>query len=125
MPSSSTRLWKTSTTASAPRRTSPDDKVRLFSRTLDDITDSFPELIPALAAIGQDVILDGEVLAWRNGQALAFSELQKRLGRKKVSAALQRDVPVSYVAFDVLYAGGELVDRSSADGTRCNARRHL
>ena len=84
-------------------------KVRLFSRTLDEITDSFPELIPSLAAIGQDVILDGEVLAWRNGQALAFSELQKRLGRKKVSPALQRDVPVSYVAFDVLYAGGELV----------------
>ncbi len=80
------------------------EKVRLFSRTLDDITDSFPELLPSLAAIGRDVILDGEVLAWRDGQALAFSELQKRLGRKKVSAAMQRDVPVSYVAFDVLYA---------------------
>lgn len=84
------------------------DKVRLFSRTLDDLTDSFPELLPALAAIGQEVILDGEILAWRNGQALAFSELQKRLGRKKVSSAMQRDVPVSYVAFDVLYARSEL-----------------
>lgn len=90
-----------------------DHKVRLFSRTLDDITDSFPDLIPSLAAIGREVILDGEILAWRNGQALAFSELQKRLGRKKVSAAMQRDVPVSYVAFDVLYASSELqIDRS-------------
>src|ERR1019366_4026680 len=68
------------------------EKVRLFSRTLDDLTDSFPDLLPALAAIEQDVILDGEILAWRHGQALAFSELQKRLGRKNVSAALQRDV---------------------------------
>ncbi len=88
------------------------DSVRLFSRTLDDITDSFPELVPSLAAIGQDVILDGEILAWRDGQALAFSELQKRLGRKKVSTTLQREVPVSYVAFDVLYARNELtIDR--------------
>jgi len=91
-------------------------KVRLFSRTLDEITDSFPELIPSLRAIGQDVIFDGEILAWRDGQALAFSTLQKRLGRKTVSAAMQRDVPVSYVAFDVLYAGGELtIDRPLAE----------
>jgi DNA ligase-1 len=85
------------------------DKVRIFSRTLDEITDSFPELIPALKAIEREVILDGEILAWRGGQALAFSELQKRLGRKNVSATMQREVPVSYVAFDVLYAKSELV----------------
>ncbi|ABF43475.1 DNA ligase I, ATP-dependent (dnl1) [Candidatus Koribacter versatilis Ellin345] len=85
------------------------DKVRIFSRTLDDITDSFPELIPALKAIEHEVILDGEILAWRCGQALAFSELQKRLGRKNVSAAMQREVPVSYVTFDLLYAKGQLV----------------
>lgn len=84
-------------------------KARLFSRTLDEITDSFPDLIPSLSAIGRDVILDGEILAWRNGQALAFNELQKRLGRKKVSASMQRDIPVSYLAFDVLYAHDGLV----------------
>ena len=92
------------------------DKVRLFSRTFDDITESFPELLPALASIGHEMILDGEILAWRDGQALAFSELQKRLGRKRVSAALQRDVPVSYVAFDVLYANDDLaIDRPLTD----------
>ena len=88
------------------------DKVRLFSRTLDDITESFPDLLPSLQSFGRELILDGEILAWRNGQALAFSDLQKRLGRKNVSAALQREVPISYVAFDVLYAGNELtIDR--------------
>ena len=84
-------------------------RVRLFSRTLDDITDSFPELIQSLAAFSEDVILDGEILAWRDAQALPFSQLQQRLGRKRVSESLMLDVPVAYVAFDVLYASNELV----------------
>jgi DNA ligase-1 len=83
--------------------------VQLFSRTLDDITHSFPELADALAAFREKVILDGEIVAWRHGRALSFSELQKRLGRKKVSEQLMYQVPVAYVVFDVLYAGGELV----------------
>jgi DNA ligase-1 len=89
-------------------------KVKIFSRTLDDVTDSFPELALALGDL-EDVILDGEILAWRGdegGRALPFSELQKRLGRKAVADATMRAVPVAYVAFDVLYAGGEaLFDR--------------
>jgi DNA ligase-1 len=97
------------------------DQVRIFSRTRDDITESFPELADALAGFPQDVILDGEIVAWsylvgepnEPGRALPFSALQKRLGRKKVSQAMMRDVPVAYLAFDVLYANGELlIDRS-------------
>ena len=85
-------------------------EVRLFSRTRDEITESFPELPPALAAISEDVILDGEIVAWSSsGRALPFSALQQRLGRKKVSAKLLRDVPVAYLVFDVLYANGELL----------------
>ena len=55
-------------------------------------------------------MLDGEILAWSESlnQALPFSELQKRLGRKKVSPDLMRTVPVVYVVFDVIYARGEL-----------------
>ena len=88
-------------------------RVRLFSRTLDEITE-FPELTEPLAAFSEDVILDGEIVAWdyadeSGGRALPFSELQKRLGRKRVSEEMVRQVPVAYVVFDVLYAGGELV----------------
>ncbi len=83
--------------------------VRLFSRTLDDVTASFPELIAPLAAFDEDVILDGEIVAWQHGRALPFSHLQQRLGRKTVSEKLLREVPVAYAAFDVLYVGGELV----------------
>jgi DNA ligase-1 len=88
-----------------------DPRVRLFSRTLDEISASFPELPPALRAFPDPVILDGEILAWSpdTAQALPFSELQKRLGRKTVSEEMRRRVPVVYMAFDVLYAGDELL----------------
>jgi DNA ligase-1 len=89
-------------------------EVRFFSRTRDEITESFPELPDALAGLSQDAILDGEIVAWSYseegaGRALPFSALQQRLGRKKVSAELMRRVPVMYLVFDVLYAGGELL----------------
>ena len=85
-------------------------EVRFFSRTRDEITESFPELPPALTAISEDVILDGEIVAWSSsGRALPFSALQQRLGRKKVSSKLMHQVPVAYIVFDVLYADGELL----------------
>jgi ATP-dependent DNA ligase I len=88
-----------------------DPRVRLFSRTLDEISAAFPELPQALRAFPEPLILDGEILAWSpdTAQALPFSELQKRLGRKKVSEDMLRQVPVVYMAFDVLYARGELL----------------
>jgi DNA ligase-1 len=92
------------------------DEVRMFSRTRDEITESFPELPPALVGFSKDVILDGEIVAWNSGtdsrdggRALPFSALQQRIGRKKVSAKLMQDVPVAYIAFDILYADGELL----------------
>ncbi len=85
-------------------------RVKVFSRTLDDITESFPEIVPALATF-PDAILDGEILAWdfEAQRALPFSRLQARLGRKRPTSGIMRDVPVAYVVFDVLYAGEELV----------------
>ena len=89
----------------------PGEHARLFSRTLDEVTESFPELVAPLSAFAETLVLDGEIVAWDAAEhrALPFSELQKRLGRKKVSEKLQREVPVAYVVFDVLYAGDALV----------------
>ena len=92
-------------------------EVRLFSRTRDEITESFPELPDALAGLPEEAILDGEIVAWsydvgepdEPGRALPFSALQARLGRKKVSDELMRRVPVAYLVFDILYADGELL----------------
>jgi DNA ligase 1 len=98
-------------------------EVRIFSRTRDEITESFPELPRALAGLPQDAILDGEIVAWNAAsnpasnsdgfevpaRALSFSTLQQRLGRKKVNAKLMREIPVAYLVFDVLYAEGDLL----------------
>jgi DNA ligase 1 len=103
------------------------NEVRFFSRTRDDITESFPELPDVLAGLPKNAILDGEIVAWsymtadagESGRALPFSALQQRLGRKKVSEQLMRQVPVAYLAFDILYAGGELlIDRPLAERGR-------
>jgi DNA ligase-1 len=130
-----------------------DGEVRFFSRTRDEITESFPELPDELAGLPQAAILDGEIVAWsysesehvgpalasassgqalpstaaspetsgpstgkdapeHAGQARPFSILQQRLGRKKVSEKILREIPVAYLVFDVMYAGGELlIDR--------------
>jgi DNA ligase-1 len=77
-------------------------QVRLFSRTQEDVTAAFPDLVPHLLTLRDDVVLDGEILAWRNGNAMAFSALQTRLGRKRVSSRMMSEVPVAYVAFDLL-----------------------
>ena len=90
-------------------------RVALFSRSRDDMTLSFPEIAEAFSAVRKPLILDGELLAWspardeNAGRALPFSSLQPRIGRKKVTAEMRAAMPVVFMAFDVLYAGGELM----------------
>jgi DNA ligase 1 len=113
-------------------------EVKFFSRTRDEITESFPELPGALAGLPRAAVLDGEIVAWEYpikphdtqkivdetlpgkkaeteqqatnlGRARPFTALQQRLGRKKVSERLLRESPVAYLVFDVLYANGELI----------------
>lgn len=93
-------------------------RVAIFSRTLDEITASFPDLIEPLAAINldskdsdeaADLILDGEIVPIGGERILPFQELQKRLGRKKVSDELLAAVPVAFIAYDVLYAFGRVL----------------
>ncbi len=86
-------------------------EVKFFSRTRDEITESFPELPDALADLPQSAILDGEIVAWdyQAQRARPFSVLQQRLGRKKVSDKMLQETPAAFLAFDVLYAAGELV----------------
>ncbi len=80
-------------------------EVRLFSRDLHDVSGQFPEVVEASAGLPWDGILDGELLAYRDGAVLPFVSLQKRLGRKAPSAAIRAEVPVVFVAFDVLALG--------------------
>jgi len=81
------------------------DDVRLYSRDLHDISGQFPEVVEGSRGLAWDGILDGEILAWRDDAVLPFIALQARLGRKSPSAAIKAEVPVIYVAFDVLGLG--------------------
>lgn len=83
--------------------------VQIFSRRLNDVTASYPEVASALATISSDAILDGEIVAMRDGRVLPFRLLQARLQRKSVDEALLRDVPIAYVVFDLLALGDELL----------------
>jgi DNA ligase 1 len=77
-------------------------QVEIYSRTLDRVTE-FPELYEAIRRTPGDFILDGEIIAWLDGRALPFTELQQRLGRKQIDLFTSTLVPVSFVAFDLLF----------------------
>ena len=81
------------------------DDIRLYSRDLHDISGQFPEVVEGARGLAWNGILDGEILGWRDGTVLPFIALQARLGRKSPSAAIRAEVPVIYVAFDVLGLG--------------------
>jgi len=98
-------------------------RVELFSRDLKETTGAFPELTENAAAIGHDVLFDGEVLAHRDGRVLRFFELQRRLGRKQVDADLRRDVPVGVGAQVVGEDARRLLVARRADAHPAAARR--
>jgi DNA ligase-1 len=82
-------------------------RVAIFSRSREDMTASFPEIVEAFAGFVQPLVLDGEILAWSAERALPFSSLQGRLGRKRVTSEMRAATPVVFMAFDLLYANGE------------------
>ncbi|MGZ8513122.1 MAG: ATP-dependent DNA ligase, partial [Candidatus Limnocylindria bacterium] len=87
---------------------------RLFSRDLNEVTRSFPEIVDAAVALGGDapLVIDGELVPWRAGSVLDFASLQTRLGRVRPSQELLAEVPVVLVAFDLLHhAGRDLLER--------------
>jgi len=86
-----------------------DGRVAIYSRTMDEITHRFPELIDPLRSLSSDAIIDGEIVPANANGILPFSELQKRLGRKNVGTQLLIAVPVILVAYDLLYAAGRVL----------------
>lgn len=78
------------------------ERVALFSRTLDDVTAQFPEIAESLARVPGSFLLDGEVLAWRDGRPESFFRLQRRLGRKAPAPEVLAEFPAAFVAYDCL-----------------------
>lgn len=86
-------------------------RVAIYSRNREDITESFPELVEAFSQATGELIFDGEILGWdfATAQALPFAILGQRIGRKRVSNEWRKKIPVIFMAFDLMSAGGELL----------------
>jgi DNA ligase-1 len=79
----------------------------LWSRGEELITDRFPELNALGAQLPEGTVIDGEVLPWKDGAPLPFTQMQRRIGRKVLSAKILAEVPVVLVAYDLLELNGE------------------
>ncbi len=77
---------------------------RLYSRTGDEISGAFPDVMAGLAFEGA---VDGELVVWRDGAVAPFGDLQQRLNRKTVDAKLMAAFPAAIVAYDLLAGDGE------------------
>ncbi len=82
-------------------------EVRLYSRDLNEISDAFPEVTSAFREKQlPSTVLDGEICVFFDNTIQPFQMLQKRMGVKKPSQTLLRDFPVTFIAYDVMFSGG-------------------
>src|SRR5213596_2833308 len=101
------------------------ERVEIFSRDLRRITGQFPELADQARNLNEELIIDGEIIAFQEGRRLTFFDLQRRLGRKSdgedLFARAAADVPVAFVVFDLLWLNGQSLLRIPLR----ERRRHL
>ncbi len=116
--------------------------VKIFSRGLEDISKQFPEIVEGVnSLVHNDIVLDGEIVALKDGRMLAFNILQRRLGRKdndnssnnsnSIISNLRDDIiEVKYFAFDILYYNGKsllkkpLIERKELLSTALKISNH-
>ena len=77
-------------------------EVFIWSRGEELVTARFPEVVGAVRGLPEGCVLDGELVAWREGRVAPFALLQQRIGRLRVSAALLASAPVAFIAYDLL-----------------------
>ena len=95
-----------------------DGRVRIYSRGLEEVTTQFPEIGQAFSKLTGTGLIDGEILAWKNGRALNFNVLQQRLARKRVRATLTLEVPVVFMGYDALLRDGRILFHSPIEERR-------
>lgn len=79
----------------------------LWSRGEDLLNGRFPEIDGAHGRLPDHTVLDGEIVVWRDGRVMPFAQLQQRIGRKNVTKKILADLPVAFLAYDLLELNGE------------------
>jgi DNA ligase 1 len=82
------------------------DQVFIWSRGGDLMTERFPEIAKAAGFLPNGTVLDGEILPWIEGKVMAFTDLQRRIGRKSVGKKILAEVPVIQQVYDLLEIEG-------------------
>ena len=95
-----------------------DGQIIIWSRGEEMVTEQFPEVAEAAAHWPEDLVLDGELLAWAGDKPAPFSDLQRRLGRKKVGPKLRKEVPTVFMAYDLLEREGRDLRAETTAGRR-------
>ena len=83
------------------------NEVFIWSRGEDLMTERFPEIDAAAHELPNGTVIDGEILPWVGERVLPFTELQKRIGRKNLSAKILSEVPVILLSYDLLEFDGK------------------
>lgn len=97
----------------------------VWSRGEELVTDKYPEFAAFREVLPHGTVLDGEILAWKEGVALPFAEMQKRIGRKSVGKKLLTDVPVVFMAYDIMeFEGNDIRQKPMEERRRILAQVH-
>jgi len=96
-------------------------RVELFSRTLDSVTEQFPEIAASLATLPGSFLVDGEIVAWGKERPDSFFKLQRRLGRKAPAPELLSEIPAAFIGYDCLFHNGQALFEAPWE----DRRRHL
>lgn len=83
-----------------------DNETFIWTRGGELATERFPEIVIAASHLPDGTVLDGEVMPWQEGAALPFAQLQRRIGRTKLSPKILSEVPVVLIAYDLLELNG-------------------
>ncbi len=83
------------------------NEIFIWSRGEELINEKFPELINAAQRLPNEIIIDGEILPWQSNQVANFAQLQRRISRKNLTKKILEDIPVIFLAFDILEHEGK------------------
>lgn len=79
-----------------------NNEITIWSRGEEILTERFPEIAREAEGLKNGVVLDGEILPFKEGDVLPFQLLQKRIGRKNISKKILDEIPVVFMAYDIL-----------------------